>query len=145
MSIPPVPVPEEREELLDPVQIDRLVRRFYQAVVQDDLLGPIFEGMEVDWGAHIPKMVDFWSDRLLGLPGYQGNPVAAHQPVLDRFPFGEAELTRWLELWTETVGELFTGETADFAVGRAHLAAAGIATLARRHAGKPEATLPLVP
>ena len=102
MSVPPAPA--EREELRDPVQVAELVRRFYQAVVQDELLGPIFEG--VDWGAHLPKMVDFWCDRLLGIPGYQGNPVGAHQPVLDRFPFGDAELDRWLELWTETVEEL---------------------------------------
>lgn len=143
MSVPPPPA--VREELRDQVQIDRLVRRFYQAVVQDDLLGPIFLGMEVDWGAHIPKMVDFWSDRLLRIPGYQGNPVGAHQPVLDRFPFGEPELARWLELWSENAYELFTDESARAIVERAELAAAGIRTLARRHAGKQERALPLVP
>jgi hemoglobin len=141
VTVPPAPA--EREELRDQVQVAELVRRFYQAVVQDELLGPIFEG--VDWGAHLPKMVDFWCDRLLGIPGYQGNPVGAHQPVLDRFPFGDAELDRWLELWTETVEELFTGETADFAVSRAHLAAGAIRTLARRHAGTRQPSLPLVP
>ena len=139
------PPPAEREELQDPAQIAELVRRFYQAVVQDSLLGPIFEGMEVDWGVHLPKMVEFWSDRLLGIPGYQGNPVGAHQPVLDRFPFGDAELDRWLELWTETVEELFTGEGATWAVDRAHLAAGAIRTLARRNAGGREPTIPLVP
>ena len=143
MSVPPAPA--EREALQDPAQVAELVRRFYQAVVQDSMLGPIFEGMEVDWGVHLPKMVDFWCDRLLGIPGYQGNPVGAHQPVLDRFPFGDAELDRWLELWTETVEELFTGETATWAVDRAHLAAGAIRTLARRNATGRQPSLPLVP
>jgi hemoglobin len=143
MAVPPAP--EHREELADADQVDELVRRFYQAVVQDGLLGPIFEGMELDWGVHLPKMVDFWSDRIFDTNRYRGNAVGAHQPVLDRFPFGEAELDRWLELWTETVEELFTGDAAELAVTKAHLAAAGIGTLARRHAGRREPTLPLVP
>lgn len=143
MSAPPAPV--ERAELCEPAQVAELVRRFYQAVVQDGLLGPIFEGMELDWGVHLPKMVDFWCDRLLGTNDYRGNAVGAHQAVLDRFPFGEAELARWLELWTETVDELFVGDGAERAVERASLAAAGIGTLARRHAGRQVPTLPLVP
>jgi hemoglobin len=143
MSVPPAPA--ERVELRDPIQVTELVGRFYQAVAQDGVLGPIFEGMGVDWAAHLPTMVDFWCDRLLGIPGYQGNPVAAHQPVLDRFPFGDAEIDRWLELWTETVEELFIGEGAAWAVDRAHLAAMAIRTLARRHAGTEAPAFPLVP
>ena len=53
--------------------------------------------------------------------------------MLDRFPFGDAELARWLELWEETVDEWFVGEIADLAKHRAHLAARAIGTLARRH------------
>jgi hypothetical protein len=35
--------------------------------------------------------------------------------VLERCPFGAGELARCLELWEETVDELFTGETAELA------------------------------
>jgi hemoglobin len=129
-----VPAPPPRRTRINDVDdVALLVRRFYQAVIPDPLLGPIFEGMPVDWSVHIAKMVDFWSARLLGVPGYEGNPVAAHQPVLDRFPFGEAELDRWLTLWDETVDELFVGETASLARTRARMAAAAIGSLARRH------------
>jgi hemoglobin len=145
VSVPPAPDPADREELRDPAQLDELVRRFYQAVLQDGLLGPIFEGMEPDWAVHLPRMVDFWSDRIFGTNEYRGNAVGAHQPVLDRFPFGDAELDRWLELWTETVDELFVGEAAERAVERAHLAATAIRTLARRHAGRQVRSLPLAP
>ena len=131
MGIPPLPAYRKAIESIADVEL--LVRRFYQAVIPDPLLGPIFKGFGVDWSVHIPKLVDFWAGRLLDVPGYQGNPVGAHQPVLDRFPFGPDELARWLELWDETVDELFTGNTADRAKEKASLAAGAISTLARRH------------
>lgn len=132
MGIPPKPA--RRKEITDVDDVRLLVQRFYQAVIPDPLLGPIFAGMRVDWSVHIPKMVEFWSGRLLGIPGYEGNPVGAHQPVLDRFPFGDAEMARWLELWEETVDELFTGAVAVLAKQRAHMAGGAIGSLARRHA-----------
>lgn len=131
MGLPPPPA--HRRELRDVDDVEELVRRFYQAVIPDELLGPIFHAMEVDWSVHIPKLVAFWSLRLLGLPGYTGNAAGAHLPVLDRCPFGERELHRWLELWEETIDELFVGERADLARKRAHLASDAIGALARRH------------
>ena len=131
--------PAHRKEIESVADVELLVRRFYQAVIPDPLLGPIFHGLPVDWSVHIPKLVEFWAGRLLDLPGYEGNPVGAHQPVLDRFPFGEAELERWLELWDETVDELFTGDVASLAKQRARLAAAAIGTLARRHTSRDSA------
>ena len=131
MGIPPRP--SVRTEIADRSDVDLLVRRFYQAVIPDSVLGPIFEAMRVDWSVHIPKLVDFWAGRLLGERGYVGNPVGAHQPVLDRCPFGDAELDHWVELWEETVDELFVGDVATLAKQRAHLAREAIAWLVRRH------------
>ena len=127
--------PERRTEIETIDDVDLLVRRFYQAVIPDDVLGPIFHDFGVDWSVHIPKLVDFWAWRLLGLPGYAGHPVGAHRPVLERTPFGAVELARWLELWEETVDELFTGEVAEHAKRAAHLAGQAIGTLARRGIG----------
>jgi hemoglobin len=126
--------PAVRTEIVGRDDVDLLVRRFYQAVIPDSILGPIFHAMHVDWSVHIPKLVDFWCARLLDQPGYVGNPVGAHQPVLDRCPFGEVELARWLELWTETVDELFVGDVAELAKQRADMTAQVIQTLATRHA-----------
>ena len=131
MGIPRAPA--TRGPISDVADVDLLVRRFYQAVIPDPVLGPIFHGFGVDWSVHIPKLVDFWANRLLGVEGYVGNAVAAHQPVLDRFPFGAGELDRWLELWRETLDELFVGEVAELAKQRAGSAAGAIGTLVRRH------------
>jgi hemoglobin len=131
MGVPP-PV-TERSELATEADVGLLVRRFYQAVIPDPLLGPIFKRMGVDWSVHIPKLVDFWCLRLFDRLGYAGNAVGAHHPVLERCPFGEPELARWLELWEETVDELFVGHVAELAKQRAYLAGDAIATLARRY------------
>lgn len=129
MGVPSAP--ERRGEIATVADVELLVRRFYQAVIPDPLLGPIFHEMRVDWSARIPKLVEFWSGRLLGHPGYEGNPVAAHQPVLDHCPFGTTELARWVELWEETIDELFTGDDAALAKQRARAAASATGTLRR--------------
>lgn len=126
------PPPPRRRRIETVTDVGELVRRFYQAAIPDPLLGPIFDGFGVDWSVHIPRLVDFWASRLLGGTGYEGNPVAAHGPVLDRCPFGSVQLARWLELWEETVDELFIGERADLAKERARHAARAIGVLARR-------------
>src|SRR5438270_248786 len=89
----------------DGCHVNLLVRRFYQAAIPDPLLGPIFHDFGVDWSIHIPTLVDYWAARLLDRPGYVGNAVGAHQPVLERCGFGDRELDRWVELWEETVDE----------------------------------------
>jgi len=132
MGVPPLPARRRPIETVG--DVEELVRRFYQAAIPDPLLGPVFHAFGVDWSVHIPKLVAFWSRELLGEPGYTGRPVGAHGPVLDRRPFGAAEVARWLELWEETVDELFHGELADRAKQRAALAGDAVAILARRHA-----------
>lgn len=130
-----VPRPPARRRPLETVaDVDELVRRFYQAAIPDPQLGPIFHAFKVDWSVHIPKLTAFWAREILGEPGYSGRPVGAHGPVLDCRAFGRTEIDRWLELWGETVDELFIGETAEFAKRRAALAGDAVASLARRHA-----------
>ena len=56
-----------------------MVRRFYQDVAQDDLLGPVFNDVaQVDWVEHLPKLTLFWCRALLGMEGYVGNPFRSH-------------------------------------------------------------------
>ena len=128
-----LPKPPARRRPIETIaDVEELVRRFYQAAIPDPQLGPIFHAFGVDWSVHIPKLVAYWSRELLGEPGYTGRPVGAHSPVLRCRPFGEAEIGRWIELWEETVDELFTGAVADLAKRRASLAGEAVAHLARR-------------
>ena len=87
-----------------PEEIAEMVRRFYQDVAQDDLLGPLFNDVaRVDWAEHLPKLTRFWCRALLGLPGYQGNPFLAHRLVHQQSPFTMDHFDRWLQLFHDTL------------------------------------------
>jgi len=137
MGLAPAADPAARHDIESLADVELLVRRFYQAVIPDPLLGPVFHDVGVDWSVHIPKLVDFWSGRLLGVTGFTGNVAGAHLAVFDRCPFGEREMARWLELWHETLDELFVGPTVELAKTRAAGAAAAIGALVgRREPGR---------
>lgn len=110
--------PPERD-IHDADDVAVVVRRFYQAVIPDPLLGPIFEEFGVDWSTHIPLLCSFWERQLLGTPGWTGNVARAHADVRAVVPFGDGELDRWLELFSETVDECFVGPRAEHAKARA--------------------------
>jgi hemoglobin len=112
---------DERHDLDSVEEIAELVRRFYQDVAPDDLLGPMFEDVaHVDWAEHLPKLTRFWSRALLGIEGYQGNPFRAHAEVHAQRPFTAAHFERWLELFEATVDEGWCGPNADRALTLAH-------------------------
>jgi truncated hemoglobin YjbI len=62
-----------------------------------------------------------------------GDIVAAHRPMLDVAPFCPVNLDRWIELFDETIDELFTGPVAEHAKRRARQIAAALAHLGDHH------------
>jgi hemoglobin len=102
-----------RGDLDTPEEISEMVRRFYQDVAQDQLLGPLFNDVaQVDWSEHLPKLAAFWCRALLGTAGYDGNPFRSHSEVHGRSPFTVAHFERWLQLFAETVDMGWTGPNA---------------------------------
>ena len=87
--------------------IQILVDNFYEKVKVDNLLGPVFAGL--DWPHHLPRMYNFWSSMLLGDQSYRGNPFEKHV----RLSITSEHFTRWLQLFKETVDEHFKGQKAD--------------------------------
>ncbi len=106
-------------ETIDESSIADMVDTFYGAIRQDQLLGPIFDGVIGDnWAAHLTKMKAFWSSVLLASRTYKGNPMIAHLqlPGLTRMHFA-----RWLELWRETADALCAKDVAQIFVERAEM------------------------
>ena len=117
-------------DLDSPEEIAEMVRRFYQDVAQDDLLGPIFNDVaKVDWGEHLPKLTRFWCRALLGIEGYVGNPFRSHALVNERSPFTMEHFERWLQLFHDTVELGWVGPNVDRALAWAH-------NVARVHSGQ---------
>ncbi len=120
MSAGPANRPAPTRDLDDPAEIAEMVRRFYQDVAQDDLLGPIFNDVaRVDWADHLPKLTGFWCRALLGIEGYRGNPFRAHAEINDQHPFTTQHFERWLQLFGDTLELGWTGPNTDRALALA--------------------------
>ena len=118
--------PTPSRDLDSPDEIAEMVRRFYQDVAQDDLLGPLFNDVaRVDWNEHLPKLTRFWCRALLGIEGYAGNPFRSHALVNDRAPLTMDHFDRWLQLFQDAVELGWTGHHADRALALA-LQVAGV-------------------
>jgi hemoglobin len=133
-SDPPTPA----FDITERADIEVLVRAFYREVATDDLLGPPFEAANVDWPSHIDKLTDFWAWQLLGEPGYEGNPLRAHEPIHQQHPFTPAHFARWLDLFTSTVDAHFAGPIADTAKQRATKMANALRRLLDGQHGAPD-------
>lgn len=99
-------MPQTLKDIADRKDIIKLVDKFYDKVKVDVLLGPVFA--HLDWPKHMPTMYNFWSSMILGDMSYQGSPFQKHLHLgIDATHFA-----KWLELFNETVDDLFKGERA---------------------------------
>jgi len=101
-----------------------LVNTFYSKVRAKEGLSHFFNKMivgEEAWAVHLDKLTDFWETQLLMARSFSGNPMAAHIKVdktfnhdIDMKHFG-----MWLNLWYETIDELYDGNIAQLAKNKA--------------------------
>lgn len=112
-----------------------LVETFYTKAFDDDLIGHIFtEVVHMDLPRHMPIMADFWQTVLFKAGLYSRNALKIHFDIHAKEPLTLEHFNRWLQLWTNTVDELFAGEKAELAKVQAHLIAG---SLHRRVTGRP--------
>ncbi|WP_394749272.1 group III truncated hemoglobin [Spongiimicrobium salis] len=99
----------------------RLVVMFYGKIREDDLLGPIFNTHIKDWEAHFELLTDFWESNLFFVKKYSGNPLLKHQEVdaSENYTLEQLHFGRWLNLWFQTINDLYHGEKATIAKNRA--------------------------
>ena len=107
---------KERKEIISPDDIKTLVDTFYGKVRKDELIGPIFDKRIQDrWPQHLEKMYTFWQTVLLEERTYFGAPFPPHANL----PIARNHFERWMELFIQTVDDLFTGAIAEDAKWRA--------------------------
>lgn len=97
-----------------------LVTSFYKKVRKDNVLAPFFSNIK-DWDNHIENLTNFWQSSLFLKTKYLGNPLEAHVKVDKQFnhTISEYHFGIWMNLWFETIDELFEGEYAQNAKFRA--------------------------
>jgi len=98
-----------------------LVSSFYIKVRKDKILGPFFNDVIKDWDAHLDRLTTFWEASLFLKTRYVGDPLKAHVKVDNdnNNSISELHFGIWLNLWFQTIDELFEGDYAENAKRRA--------------------------
>ena len=98
-----------------------LVSSFYDKVKMDELLGPFFNDTIQDWDKHINHLTEFWESSLFLRTRFSGDPLKKHIEVDNNHnnSIAEKHFGVWLNLWLQTIDELFEGNFAENAKRRA--------------------------
>lgn len=109
--------------------ISLLVNTFYSKIRMDEVLGPIFNSHipEESWPEHLSKLTDFWETNLFGIAKFKGNPSQKHINVDKNMDYSidQTHFGRWIQLWFETIDELYEGDLAFNAKNAARKMATG--------------------
>ncbi|HEU5290480.1 MAG TPA: group III truncated hemoglobin [Cyclobacteriaceae bacterium] len=101
------------EDIKTRKDVEKMVVTFYDRVMEDELLSPVF--INVYWPHHLPIMYDFWSSILLGDRSYNGSPMTKHIDLVIK----TEHFDRWLKLFKESMDDQFAGPVAQEAKTRA--------------------------
>ncbi|EDP70513.1 hypothetical protein FBALC1_07138 [Flavobacteriales bacterium ALC-1] len=111
----------KKSDIKTRADIFQLVSQFYEKVRKDKVLGPFFNETIKDWDAHLEHLTTFWESSLFLKTKYYGNPLEAHVKVdaAHNNSITELHFGLWLNLWFQTIDELFEGDYAENAKRRA--------------------------
>ena len=104
--------------------IENFVDRFYERLLADERLAPIFVDVAaIDLSVHLPHIKDYWCKLLLGEKSYQRHTMNIHRQLHGKQRLQAEDFQRWLDSFVATLDEGFVGERAE----RAKQVAAAIA------------------
>jgi hemoglobin len=102
-----------RSDLDSREHIGFFVDRFYEQLLADEQLAPIFfDVAKIDLSAHLPHIKDYWCKLLLGESQYQRHTMDIHRRLNAKRPLHAEDFQRWLAFFKETVDTHFVGERA---------------------------------
>lgn len=90
-----------------------LVDAFYKALLNDDRISYIFtEVVKIKISEHLPILVTFWSQAILGTGGYSNNLTQIHLDIDKKEHLTPELFAIWIDHFNTTVDELFAGENS---------------------------------
>ena len=105
--------PESKPDLDTRENIELFVDRFYERMLADEQLGPIFLDVAgIDLSVHLPHIKDYWCKLLLGEKNYQRHTMDIHRELHRKRALEPGDFQRWLAIFRETVDVGFSGERA---------------------------------
>jgi len=92
----------------------QLVDEFYKRLLNDDAISYIFtDVVKIKIEEHLPILVTFWSQAILGTGGYTNNLTQIHLEVNRKEQLTPELFKIWLNHFDSSVNELFCGSNAE--------------------------------
>lgn len=107
------------KDITSRVDIRLLIDTFYDSVLNDPLMRPVFEDSLPHWDHHKERVVNFWENWLFQTGAYDGGMMWKHSARHQAQPMTTARFERWLAYWMTTVDQLFEGKNAEFVKAKA--------------------------
>lgn len=101
---------------VDRASVEKMVRSFYERLVQDDVVGPYFikvlgSDLKNDkWYEHFKTLDKFWLLLMEGEEGYMGDPFGPHAFIGELYA---ETFERWLKIFKAHINEHYEKEIAD--------------------------------
>lgn len=110
-----------KQDIQNREDVSTLVHTFYARVRENEEIGYFFNETIEDWPHHLEKLTDFWESNLFMVSKFRGNPAVAHRGVDQKFDqrISQEHFGEWLNMWFQTIDELFEGDRANIAKNRA--------------------------
>lgn len=109
-----------KKDISNRTEIDQLMRHFYDKLLSDEIMAPIFvKVVEKGLDHHFSILVDFWDNILFYTGAYKNNAMVKHVELNNWFPLEKVHFEKWLGHFSDSVDELFQGEKAELAKSRA--------------------------
>jgi hemoglobin len=92
----------------------QLVDEFYKRLLSDNAISYIFtDVVKIKIEEHLPILVTFWSQAILGTGGYTNNLTQIHLEVNRKEHLTPELFKIWLNHFESSVNELFCGSNAE--------------------------------
>lgn len=110
-----------KKDIQNREDVSTLIHTFYARVRENEEIGYFFNETITDWPHHLEKLTDFWESNLFMVSKFRGNPAVAHRKVDQKFDqsISQEHFGEWLNMWFQTIDDLFEGDRANIAKNRA--------------------------
>lgn len=101
-----------KSDILSPPDVTKLIKTFYDKL----LVSPIkHHFIHLDLPHHLPKVEIFWNATIFPEYAYTNNMMQQHSHL----PLKKEEFKVWLDLFWQSIDELFAGSNAELMKNRA--------------------------
>jgi hemoglobin len=104
---------ENREDVI------KLVDHFYENLLNDGEMKPVFQPSAEHWTEHVERVYNFWENWLFQTGNYHGGMMWVHIERHKTHPLNTSLFERWLAYWFASTDLLFQGKNADFVKSKA--------------------------